>query len=185
MLLTQQPSHPPRPSLAHLSIPAHANDQHLRQDGVEDDMDAFVTRVEAEFRTPLQTPLLKRTSLRLQEQFREKLDQSDICMLPSYNDALPAGDEIGEYLAADVGGSTIRIARIRLNGRSKGKNQASEVVHQWSFSIDEQVRELPGTRFFDWMAGNIYECLSAEVSEGLRERQPYHVMGLSWSFPLE
>lgn len=148
------------------------------------DVNAFVTGVEAEFRMPLQTPLLLNTSLRLQDQFREKLKQSDICMLPSYSDALPTGSETGDILAADVGGSALRLARIRLKGRVRGKS-ASEVVRRWTFSIDERVRALPGTAFFDWMAKQILECLYEESQRGLRERQKAHDMGLAWSFPLE
>lgn len=146
---------------------------------------AFVTRVEAEFRLPLQTPLLRNTSLRLQEQFREKLDHSDICMLPSYSDALPTGNETGDVFAADVGGSAMRLARIRLHGRERGKRKASEIIRQWTFCIDERVRALPGTAFFDWMAEQISECLYGKQDQGLQQQQKAHDMGLAWSFPLE
>lgn len=184
MMLTQTVSHPPRRRLKSLSIPKQ-NNVHALQNSSASDMDDFVTRVEAEFRGPLQILQLKQISLRLQAQFREKLDDSDICMLPSYNEALPTGDETGDYLAADVGGSNIRIARIRLHGRSKGKSGASELVRQWSFSIDDQVRDLPGISFFDWMANKIGQCLLDEDSKALTDGQSSEVIGLSWSFPLE
>lgn len=159
----------------------------LTKDGASpaNSMDAFITRVELEFRTPLQTQKLKGTSQRLQDQLREKLDNSDICMLPSYSDPLPTGDEKGEYLVADVGGSWLRVARVRLHGRPRGKKDATEIVRLWRFTINEDVRLLPGMRFFDWMGRKIWECLHEESSKGLRQRAAFHVMGLAWSFPLE
>lgn len=174
-------------TLAMLRLPPHKQVLEVTNHEIRahDDLDEFVTHIEAEFRNPLQTPLLKQTSLRLQDQFREKLDDSDICMLPAYSDGLPTGAETGEYLAADLGGSALRIARVRLHGRAHGKHRASEILRRWDIGIDEVVRALKGRAFFEWMGRKIRECLAEETRDGLRDSQAYHVMGLSWSFPLE
>jgi hexokinase len=101
-------------------------------------------------------------------------------MLPSYNHALPAGTEKGTFLALDVGGSTFRVALIELNGR----DDAMRIVKVASSQIDNMVKLLEGTQFFDWMAQRIDEMLREVDTDYGRGDVPL-AMGLSWSFPIE
>ncbi|KAK2058989.1 hexokinase [Colletotrichum caudatum] len=116
----------------------------------------------------------------LKAQFRDKLQTSMACMLPSYNHQLPGGYEVGQYLAVDVGGSTLRVASVELRGRNV-KGSESEIVRMSSFKIDSDIRNLEGMAFFDWMAERIWEMVS---QDGQDPSQPMPI-ALAWSFPIE
>ncbi|GKT46536.1 hexokinase-1 [Colletotrichum spaethianum] len=116
----------------------------------------------------------------LKAQFRDKLRTSMACMLPSYNHQLPGGHEVGQYLAVDVGGSTLRIALVELRGRD-AKGSESEIVRMSSFKIDNDIRNLEGMAFFDWMAERIWEMVSQDGHDPSRPMP----MALAWSFPIE
>lgn len=92
-------------------------------------------------------------------------------MLPSYNHALPTGKETGTFLALDVGGSTFRVALIELGGREEGM----KIVSSTSMVIDEEVKALQGTDFFDWMAKRIDKFLTGVDAKYGREETPYQL----------
>ena len=81
-------------------------------------LDDLLLEIQRLFEAPLDSAKLMHMSTKLQDQFAPKLQASDICMLPSYNDKLPTGNEKGTYLALDVGGSTFRVALVELNGKT-------------------------------------------------------------------
>ncbi|KAI9370481.1 hypothetical protein BJX61DRAFT_87982 [Aspergillus egyptiacus] len=142
-------------------------------------LNVFADEIDRLFSQPLTLRNMIAMSEKIREQFRIGLESSPICMLPSYNHALPSGKEEGTFLALDVGGSTMRVALIQLRGQGK-----MEILHVSSSVIDAQVKLLAGTLFFDWMAERIDSMLS-EVGENYgREGVPLS-MGLSWSFPIE
>lgn len=102
-------------------------------------------------------------------------------MLPSYNHALPTGNETGTFLALDVGGSTFRVALVELLGKKV------QVVRSVSLPIDKDVKALVGTKFFDWMAEKIGATLADEGEKYTTDKESAGVlsMGLSWSFPID
>lgn len=126
---------------------------------------------------------LKRFSRKLKRQFRERLRSNPACMLPSYNSQLPTGHESGQYLALDVGGSTLRVALVELRGRDMAKSE-SGIVRMDTFKIDSEVRNLRGTEFFDWMAERIHRTVATDMAEGHSPEHPL-LVGLAWSFPIE
>ncbi|TKA76468.1 hypothetical protein B0A49_02232 [Cryomyces minteri] len=146
-------------------------------------MDEFLREVQCLFEAPLQPANLHALSGKLQQQFRQKLQSSNICMLPSYNHTLPTGHERGTYLALDVGGSTFRVALVELGGKERG-NQGMQITRMRSFRIDNAERALKGHAFFDWMADRIQDTL-AEEDYQLSHGTSALPMGLAWSFPVE
>ncbi|KAL4992475.1 hypothetical protein BDW68DRAFT_149799 [Aspergillus falconensis] len=142
-------------------------------------LDAFADEIDIVFSKPLTLKNMLAMSEKIREQFRAGLESSPINMLPSYNHALPTGLEQGTFLALDVGGSTMRVALIELRGQGK-----MEVLRVSSSPIDNQVKLLEGTSFFDWMAGKIEGMLREVGTNYGREEAPLS-MGLSWSFPIE
>lgn len=147
-------------------------------------MDDFTHDVRSLFEASLQTEQLLAISTQLQKECRERLQKSDISMLPSYQHTLPTGNECGDYLALDVGGSTFRIALIRLTGRTKPGVDGLQVRRIRSFNIDEQIRGLEGQAFFDWMADRMGDMLNQYRYMSGTPDKPL-LMGLTWSFPLE
>ena len=142
-------------------------------------LDDFAEEVDRLFTAPLSMRNMIVMSEKIRAQFRSCLQSSPVCMLPSYNHALPSGAEVGTYLALDVGGSTFRVALIELHGKGNIK-----VLRESSAYIDNNVKLLEGTLFFDWMAERIESMLQEVGSSYGRGELPLS-MGLSWSFPIE
>ncbi|KAI0010362.1 hexokinase [Xylariaceae sp. FL0662B] len=143
-------------------------------------IDDFLGEAEELFLGPIEGDRLKRYSSDLKSQFRERLQGHAECMLPSFNHLLPTGKERGQYLALDVGGSTLRVALVELRGR-EAVGRESEIVRMISFKITPEIKKLEGMAFFDWMAARIYEVIHKDVAQS---RDPI-LMGLAWSFPVE
>lgn len=171
------------PSLIHSVFPSLRSRKHVR-DAVrtyDRTMDDFLREVQRLLESPLEPAKLLQMSGKLQDQFAPKLQASDICMLPSYNDKLPTGLEHGTYLALDVGGSTFRVAVVELNGKQPGA-KSMRIVSMKSYKIDNSVRYLQGNSFFDWMA----EKIEASIADLKRNSgSETFGMGLAWSFPVE
>ncbi|KAK0385150.1 hypothetical protein NLU13_7628 [Sarocladium strictum] len=145
---------------------------------------AFLKEAEAAFLGPISGDDLRDLSSALRKQFRERLQTDLECMLPSYSHQLPTGNERGQYLALDVGGSTLRVALVQLRGRSAETKLQSEILESRSFKIDKPIKDLEGMAFFEWMASRINETLSGGLKN---EYDPEHPlpMALAWSFPIE
>ena len=124
-------------------------------------------------------------SRKLQSEFREHLIQSPQCMLPSHDYLLPTGEERGIYLACEVGGSTLRVASVELDGR-RDDPDCLRIRHMELSGIDEQVRALGGEAFFDWIADKTKKMLATDrkASNHMENVAPLR-MGVAWSFPVE
>lgn len=146
-------------------------------------MDDLAVELESLFGAQLGVDHLLDVSRDLKDQYLDRLQSSNISMLPSYQHTLPTGREVGDYLALDVGGSTLRIAIIRLGGRKNGTD-GLQVRRIRSFSINNTIRHLRGRAFFDWMADKIGEMLMEyNYIRGITDG--HLSMGLAWSFPVE
>lgn len=147
-------------------------------------MGEFLQETRGLFEANLQTERLLAISAQLQTECWERLEKSAISMLPSYTHTLPTGHERGDFLALDVGGSTFRIALIRLSGKGKPGNDGLQIRRIRSFPINEQIRGLEGQAFFDWMAERIGDMLGEynHINGTTNAQLP---MGLAWSFPIE
>lgn len=143
----------------------------------------FVAEVQGFLEAPLDLEILLAISDALGEEYREKLEASDIAMLPSYQHILPSGTEQGDFFTLDVGGSTLRIGVVKLSGDQPGVHPMQ--IHSIrSFTIDKSVRDLKGMVFFDWVADRLSDVLS-EQDYIHSTRNGKVDMGLTWSFPVE
>ncbi|KAH9907338.1 hypothetical protein F4778DRAFT_777768 [Xylariomycetidae sp. FL2044] len=140
----------------------------------------FLKEAEERFLGPIDGDRLRDFSISLKSQFRERLYTYAECMLPSFNHLLPSGQERGQFLALDVGGSTLRVALVELRGR-QATDRESEIVRMVSFKITPEIKKLEGMGFFDWMAARIHEVIHKNVSQ----HQGPIPLGLAWSFPVE
>lgn len=114
--------------------------------------------IQALFLAPITLPQMLAMSAAIRRQYHTKLQQSSECMLPSYDHALPTGAEQGNYLALDVGGSTLRVAIVQLKGRH-GAEEAMSIERMHVSTIDKSIRNLPGRLFFDWIAEKVEAML--------------------------
>lgn len=143
----------------------------------------FLKEAEELFLRPIQGDGLKDFSRKLKAQFKDGLARNPACMLPSYNHQLPSRSEHGQYLALDVGGSTLRVALVELRGREAQGSQ-STILRLESFKIDRDIKNLEGMAFFDWMAQRIVSTVSKALGSENTPKNPL-LMGLAWSFPIE
>ncbi|PGG95276.1 hypothetical protein AJ79_10151 [Helicocarpus griseus UAMH5409] len=135
--------------------------------------------VEHLFTGHLDVPNLLSMSKKIRAQIDTCAKTSPMCMLPSFNYALPTGKERGTYLALDVGGSTFRVALVELSGSATMK-----IIRMETSTIDESVKLLEGKAFFAWMAGKIEQMLLGGQEKYGLDSEPLP-MGLSWSFPVD
>lgn len=143
----------------------------------------FLKEAEGLLLQPIQGDGLRHFATRLKAQFQHALLTNPACMLPSYNHQLPTRSEHGQYLALDVGGSTLRVALVELRGR-EARGSESRIVRLDSFKIDRSIKNLEGTAFFDWMAQRIVDTISKDLGPEHTSAHPL-LMGLAWSFPIE
>ncbi|KAL8852939.1 MAG: hypothetical protein Q9221_002189 [Calogaya cf. arnoldii] len=130
---------------------------------------------------PLQ-PLLA-LSHKLQAELTKRLQSDFECMLPSHNYTLPTGKELGTYLALEVGGSTLRVGLVELNGRAS--TQPMRIRRIVVSNIDQHVRGLRGLAFFDWIAMRIRDMILGDrEARELVQSKDVLPMGIAWSFPL-
>lgn len=144
-------------------------------------LDDLAQEIERLFSNPLGLQNMLAMSQKTREQLENSAKSSPVSMLPSYTHALPTGNEKGKYLAIDVGGSTLRVALVELSGRDKDM----KILKVASSVIDEEIKLLEGTAFFDWMARKI-DAMLAEVGDGYGRDMAHPLpVGLSWSFPID
>ncbi|KAL8819043.1 MAG: hypothetical protein Q9223_002441 [Gallowayella weberi] len=151
----------------------------------ETTMDLLLKEVQSLFEQQLRVESLLALSKKLQAEFKKRLQSSPQCMLPSHNYTLPTGKEHGTYLALEVGGSTLRVALVDLDGRASS-TQSLRIRRIVTSTIDNRVRDLRGLAFFDWIAGRIEEMLAAdrEACDHMQLKEPLP-MGIAWSFPID
>ncbi|KHO01755.1 hexokinase-1 [Metarhizium album ARSEF 1941] len=144
----------------------------------------FLKDAEAALLGPVSGDGLLELSARLRKQFVKRLQTDEQCMLPSYSHQLPLGNECGQYLALDVGGSTLRVAVVELRGRGMAAEKQSEIISMRSYRIDKDIKDLEGMNFFNWMGQKIAETLAATGQQENSEAKPFPI-ACAWSFPIE
>jgi hexokinase len=145
----------------------------------------YLDEIKEQFEASLDVESLLGISAKLQDAFKVKLQDSNLCMLPSYNHTLPTGTEQGTYLALDCGGSNFRVALVDLQGKTKGgKSSGMRIVKQFGHKIDMATKALRGHAFFDWMAEKIEQAIADAEVQQVHGSGTY-AMGLAWSFPVE
>ena len=154
-----------------------------KANGARRSVQDFLKEAEELLLLPIERESLKELAAGLKAQFRDRLLTNASCMLPSYNHQLPNGVEQGQFLALDVGGSTLRVALVELRGR-EARGAESKIVRKSTFKITPEIKSLEGLAFFDWMAHRISETISSSLERDNSPENPI-LLGLAWSFPIE
>lgn len=146
-------------------------------------LDELKQEVVTLFSAPCNIRRMKFMSSCLRREYLAKLQTSQACMLPSFCHALPTGQETGTFIAMDLGGSTFRVALVELSSRNN-KDSGMRIKCMTTNKINEDIRRLQSTEFFDWMASKIQDTLRKvkDITFGKDETIP---IGLAWSFPIE
>lgn len=91
-------------------------------------------------------------------------------MFPSYVRDLPRGDEDGQFLALDLGGTNFRVLLISLHN-------GNVVQRDKIYEISDELRVGPGEKLFDFIAGCIQHFREDNNLQGR------HSLGFTFSFP--
>lgn len=128
---------------------------------------------------------LKYHSDLLVDDFNESLlEDSKLTMLPNF-DINPTGQEEGVFLSIDLGGSTLRVAVIKIDPFVSDSEDRSKRIHiiiekKWHVSNSSKNIDLG---FFKWISSKVHETLQAQ---SLLKVDNFVInTGISWSFPLE
>lgn len=108
-------------------------------------------------------------------------DETSGSMLASCITRLPSGEEKGTFLSVDLGGSTARVAFIRLYGKNE-----HETLYKASYPVSNEIKSYTGKGFFLWIAGKIQIGIDYAISQNwLNEDYDDLITGISWSFPFK
>ncbi|KAK6521393.1 hypothetical protein TWF506_001613 [Arthrobotrys conoides] len=152
-------------------------------------------RLERELLANITPEDMQKISKSLTASYAVGLKQSVASMLPSHIYYLPSGQETGYYLSVDLGGSTLRVAIVHLEGYKDPSLRGSPIdpsnprpmnivqIKSWGGSHIDDLKKLTGDDFFDWIADRIGDVV--EEKFGSRATDELLPLGLSWSFPIE
>lgn len=99
----------------------------------------------------------------------------NIPMIPSWVLNFPSGDETGEYLAIDLGGTNLRVIRVTLLGNSKFKSTSEK------FPIPRSLTTGKSKDLWDFIANSLHNFIIAQYGEGYNgEKIP---LGFTFSYP--
>ncbi|KAG5716376.1 Hexokinase [Termitomyces sp. T112] len=82
-------------------------------------------------------------------------------MIPTYVFGFPTGEEVGDYLAVDLGGTNLRVCLVSVQGEGKFE------ITQTKYRLTEEQKHDDGQKLFDFCA----ECLKTFVDTNLVEEE--------------
>jgi hexokinase len=104
-------------------------------------------------------------------------DANSIKMIPSFVTQLPQGDELGTYLALDLGGTNFRVCAITLLGQGKFQLQFEK------FTVPEEHKVGHGDSLFQFIAQCV-ESFLGQYQVNATEANPLQ-LGFTFSFPVQ
>ncbi|RKP11284.1 hexokinase-domain-containing protein [Piptocephalis cylindrospora] len=115
----------------------------------------------------------------MQEELQKGLEKpgQTVAMIPSYVTHRITGEEEGEYLAMDLGGTNLRICKVTLLGAGKLK------VAQNKYSVSDALKTGTSKELFDYLAECVDDFLTERAGRGSRGG-PRLDMGFTFSFPV-
>ncbi|KAK4689198.1 hexokinase, partial [Tremellales sp. Uapishka_1] len=101
-----------------------------------------------------------------------KKDGQIVPMIPTYVFGWPTGEEVGEFLALDLGGTNLRVCLVTLQGHGKFE------ITQTKYRLTEEQKQDDGANLFDFCA----ECLSSFISDNLGRDASHGILPLGFTF---
>lgn len=102
-------------------------------------------------------------------------DESSLKMIPSFIDK-PKGNEAGEFLALDLGGTNFRVLTVKLDGKGNASVPAAS-----KFAIPQKDMQGTGVALFDFIA----DCIDAFLTENHVDISETYDLAFTFSFPVE
>lgn len=171
-----------------LEQPQHADEQQPKPN--VDPVEEFVKPL------VLEESRLYSLARRFSEVYRHLALTSDQQFLPTPVTKLPTGEEVGRYLAIDVGGSNLRVAFIELLGEGadtvnsdtirKAQRQRVRRTLEKAWPIQEHLKMDKADDLFSWIGDCIAEVIADSLSsDATKGKIPEELeMGITFSFPI-
>lgn len=113
--------------------------------------------------------------------FEETLDKGlqkngeVVPMIPTFVFGYPSGQETGEFLALDLGGTNLRVCLVTLMGEGKFE------ITQTKYRLTEEQKQEDGEKLFDFCA----QCLRSFISDNLgrTDKDEELPLGFTFSYP--
>ncbi|KZV75042.1 hexokinase [Peniophora sp. CONT] len=117
------------------------------------------------------------------EAFKETLELGlekpgqTVPMIPTYVFGWPTGDETGEFLAVDLGGTNLRVCLVTLQGGGKFE------VTQSKYRLTEEQKQADGQALFDFCADCLKTFIEANFDENSLKPNELLPLGFTFSYP--
>jgi len=127
----------------------------------------------------LSSSKLQRIVLHMVSEFKKGLnsDNEMIKMLPSYVVKRPSGNEIGTFLALDLGGTNFRVCRVALEGYGKIR------MGHAKYTVSDTLKTGPQENLFDFFAESVYAYCKENGIDVTNPSAPIP-LGFTFSFPV-
>ncbi|PWZ03843.1 hypothetical protein BCV70DRAFT_153874 [Testicularia cyperi] len=149
----------------------HAHEEQLKQ---------VLERFEKLFTiTPQRLRMITDRFVGVLEEGLQKTEQT-VPMLPAYVFGWPTGDEVGSYLALDLGGTNLRVCHVVLKGQGKFE------ITQSKFRLTEEQKQCEGQKLFDFCA----DCLATFITDHFGDKggevilEEELALGFTFSYPM-
>ena len=146
--------------------------------------ECFLQDVVRAFEASLETTALLHMSSGLRRQYGEAFGKRGFGMTPSYLYNMPAGTERGTYISMDIGGTVLKLALVRLNGRQPDEGSASTLLRLKTWTMDKAVKDSGSVGVYDWVASKLKETLFGQ-EDPWADAHAVPSVGLAWSLPVE
>ncbi|KAF8520336.1 hexokinase [Hysterangium stoloniferum] len=121
------------------------------------------------------------------EAFKETLDkglkENDqiVPMIPTFVFGWPTGNEKGDYLAVDLGGTNLRVCLVTLEGGGKFE------LTQAKYRLTEEQKQEDGQKLFDFCAECLGVFIKTQLDEEISKIEPGQELplGFTFSYPSE
>jgi len=122
--------------------------------------------------------MIQKLKEHMMKQMKDGLEREGqtINMIPTFVGKVPTGNEKGQFLAVDVGGSNFRVVKASLPGDGVSNIRLEEVKEP----ISEEIKTGTGEAMFDYIAEGIKKFVPEACEDG--EDMP---LGVTFSFPID
>ncbi|KAG8948322.1 hexokinase A [Tulasnella sp. 424] len=100
-------------------------------------------------------------------------------MIPAFVFGWPTGQETGDYLALDLGGTNLRVCLVTLSGGGKFE------IKQKKYRLTEEQKQMEGSLLFDFCADSLSAFLESARAEGTIKEGAELPMGFTFSYPCQ
>ncbi|PVH96794.1 hypothetical protein DM02DRAFT_730960 [Periconia macrospinosa] len=123
------------------------------------------------------------------KRFREELEEGlqkegqNISMNVTWVHSLPRGDETGEYLTLDLGGTNLRVCKVTLHGASSTSPSTKSSLDQEKYSIPDSLKTGTADDLWTYIAEKLADFVKSKGLDREYTTQNPMPLGFTFSYP--